>query len=115
MELDNQPGPALNDRRMQTASNHEKLRRTLARERARVPARLAANWRHFQALADEIEAANAVGHPHHRQLAELDELRRDATHLAELGAAIDLQVSELESIDHSTPGIRWQPTAAEPF
>ena len=100
---------------MRTAPNQEKLRRTLARERARVQARLAANWRQVQALADEIEAANAAGHPHHRQLAELDELRRDATHLAELGAAIDLQVSELESIDHSTPGMRWQPTAAEPF
>jgi hypothetical protein len=100
---------------MRTAPNQEKLRRTLARERARVQARLAANWRQVQALADEIEAAHAAGHPHHRQLAELDALRRDATYLAELGAALDLQVSELECVDHSTPGMRWRPTAAEPF
>ena len=114
-ELDNQLSRALKNLRMRTASNQEKLRRTLARERARVQARLAANWRQVQALADEIEAANAAGHPHHRQLAELDELRRDATHLAELGAALDLQISELECVDHSPPGMRWRPTAAEPF
>jgi hypothetical protein len=35
--------------------------------------------------------------------------------LAELGAALDLQISELECVDHSTPGMRWRPTAAEPF
>jgi hypothetical protein len=113
--LDNQLGPALKHRRMRTAPNPEKLRRTLARQRARVQARLAANWRQMQALADQIEAATAAGRTPHGQLAKLDDLRRDATHLAELGAAIDLQVSELESIDHRTPGMRWQPTAAEPF
>jgi hypothetical protein len=100
---------------MRTASNQEKLRHTLARQRARVQARLAANWLQVQALADQIEAATAAGRSHHRQLAKLDCLRRHATHLAELGAALDLQVCQLESIDHSTPGMRWRPTAAEPF
>lgn len=87
----------------------------MARQRAQVEARLAANWLQVQALAEQIEAATAAGRAHHCQHSKLDDLRRDATHLAELGAALDLQVSELESIDHSTPGMRWQPTAAEPF
>jgi hypothetical protein len=100
---------------MRTTPNQEKLRRTLARQRAQVQARLAANWLQVQALADQIEAATAAGRAHHCQRAKLDELRRDATHLAELGAALDLQISELECVDPSTPGMRWRPTAAEPF
>ena len=100
---------------MRTAPNQEKLRLTLARQRAQVQARLAANWRQVQALADPIEAATAAGRAHHRQRAKLDDLRRDATHLAELGAALDLQVSELASVDPSPPGLRWRPTAAAPF
>lgn len=114
-ELDNQLGRALKNRRMRIAPNQEKLRRTLARQRERVQAHLAANWLQVQALAEQIEAATATGRPPHRQLAKLDDLRRHATHLAELGAALDLQVSELASIDHRTPGMRWRPTAAEPF
>ena len=114
-ELDNQVWPVLKNRRMRTALNQEKLRCTLARQRAQVQARLAANWLQVQALAEQIEAAIAAGRSHRRQRAQLDDLRRQATHLAELGAALDLQVSELGSIDHRTPGMRWRPTAAEPF
>ena len=115
MELDNQLRPVLKNRRMRTAPNQEKLRRPLARQRARVQARLAANWRQVQALADQVEAATVAGRAHHSQCAKLDDLRRDATHLTELGAALDLQVSELASVDHRTPGMRWRPTAAAPF
>lgn len=87
----------------------------MARQRAQVQARLAANWRQVQALADQVEAATAAGRAHRSQRAKLDDLRGDATHLAELGAALDLQVSELASVDHSMPGMRWRPTAAAPF
>jgi prophage DNA circulation protein len=114
-ELDNQLRPVLKHRRMRTAPNQEKLRRTLARQRAQVQAHLAANWLQVQTLADQIEAATATDRSHHRQLAKLDDLRRDATRLAELGAALDRQVSELASVDHRTPGMRWRPTAAAPF
>ena len=100
---------------MRTALNQEKLRRTLARQRVQVQARLAANWPQVQALAGQVEAATAAGRAHRSQRAKLDDLRRDATHLAELGAALDLQVSELASVDHGTPGMRWRPTAAAPF
>ena len=86
-----------------------------ARQRAQVQARLAALWRQAQALADEIEGATATGESILRQALELDALRCRSTHLAELGAALDLQRSEWESIDHSRPGRRWCPTAAEPF
>ena len=113
--LDKRLSVALNGRRMLTARKQEKLRRALALERKRVTARLAANWRQVQALADEIETATAAGQPHHRQLMELDQMGRRATQLAEAGAAIDLQLSELGSIDHSRPGMRWRPTAADPF
>ena len=112
-ELDNQLRPALKNLRMRTAPNQEK--RTLAGQHAQVQARLAANWLQVQALADRIEAAAAVGRSHQCQLAKLDELRRHATHLSELGAALDLQSSELECVEHSTPGMKWRPTAAEPF
>jgi len=114
-ELDNQFGPALKSRRMRMAPNQEKLRRTLARQRERVQARLAANWLQVQALAEQIEAATAAGRPRPRRLTKLDERRRQATDLAERGAALDLQLSELASIDHRRPGVRWRPTAAEPF
>lgn len=87
---------------MQTAPNQEKLKRTLGRERGQVQACLATNWLHVQTLAEQIEATTAAGRSAQRQLAKLDNLRRHATHLAELGAALDLQVSELESIDRST-------------
>ena len=76
---------------------------------------MAANWLQVQALADQIEAATATGGAQSCQLAKRDELRRQATHLAEVGAAIDLQISELTCIDHRTPGMRWRPTAAAPF
>ena len=114
-ELDNQLWPVLKNRRMRTAPNQEKLRRTLARQSTQVQARLASNWLQVQALAEQIESAIAAGRSHHRQRAKLDDLRRHATHLAELGAALDRQVSELGSIDHRPPGMRWRPTAAEPF
>jgi hypothetical protein len=114
-KLDNQLWPVLKNRRMRTAPNQETLRRSLARQRARVRAHLAANWLEVQALADQIEAATAAGRAPHRQLAKLDDLRRHATHLAELGAALDLEVSELQSIDHRAPGMQWHPTAAAPF
>ena len=87
----------------------------MARQRVRVQAKLAANWLQVQALANQVEAATAAGRSTHRQIAKLEELGRHATHLAELGAALDLEVSELQSIDHSMPGMRWRPTAAEPF
>jgi len=114
-ELDNQLWPVLKDLRMPITSNQEKLRRTLARQRARVQAQLAANWLQVQALADQIEAATATGGAQPCQFAKLDELRRQATHLAELGAALDLQVCELASVDRSTPRRRRCPTAAAPF
>lgn len=114
-KLDNQLWPVLKNRRMRTAPNQETLRRNLARQRARVRAHLAANWLEVQALADQIEAATAAGRSPHRQLAKFDDLRRHANHLAELGAALDLEVSELESIDHNTPGMGWRSTVAEPF
>lgn len=114
-KLDNQLWPVLKNRRMRTALEQEKLRRDLARQRARVRAHLAANWLQVQALADQIEAATAADRSHHRQWVKFDDLRRQATHLAELGAALDLEVSELQSIDHRAPGIRWRPAAAEPF
>jgi hypothetical protein len=62
-----------------------------------------------------MEAATAAGRSHHRQVAKFEDLRRHANHLAELGAALDLEVCELESIDHNTPGMRWRSTTAEPF
>ena len=87
----------------------------MARQRAWVQAHVAAKWQQVQALAEQIEAATAAGLSGHRQLAKLDEMRGDATHLAELGAALDLQVSELESIEQRKPGMGWRPTATEPF
>jgi hypothetical protein len=88
---------------------------TWARQRARVRSQLDALGRQALALTVEIDAATAVGQPTQRHVLELDALRRRSTHLAEIGAALDLQRSEGQSIDHSQPGRRWRPTAAEPF
>lgn len=87
----------------------------MARQRERVRARLAVNWRRVQILVEQIEAATLAGRSVHRQLAQLDDLRRQATHLTEIGVALDLQGSELECVDHSALGRKWRPTAAEPF
>jgi len=92
-----------------------KQKQTWARQRARVRSQLDALGRQALALAAEIEGAAAAGQPTQRHALELDALCRRSTHLAELGANLDLQRSEWESIDHSQPGRSWRPTAAEPF
>ena len=114
-ELDNLPRDTLKGRMIPIAPDKEQTRRALARQRARVQARLAALWRQAQALADAIEEATAAGQSHQRQSLELAALRRRSTHLAELGATLDLQRSESESIAHGRPARRWRPTAAQPF
>jgi len=83
------------------------------KQRTRVQAQQAALWRQAQALADQI--AQAGGESHHGQALKLEALRRRSTQLAEHGAALDLQRSESESIDHGRPGRRWRPTVAQPF
>jgi transposase len=110
--LDNLPWVDLNNDMRRITPNKQS---TWARQQARVLTQLDALDRQAQVLVAKIEAATAASQPTQALASELDALRRRSTHLAELGAALELERSEAHSIDHSQPGQRWHPTTADPF
>jgi hypothetical protein len=90
-------------------------RQALERERVEVKAKLDTNWERAKALDQEISMAVSANVYHGDLRQRLEFLRRQSMELAERGAAIELEMSELAVVDNGGRGARWRPTAVEPF